>query len=331
MGNSRILITHRAFPETVDSLRTCGEVVHPDGDSFSRDEVRRRAADCEAMMTFMPDVVDEAFLRGCPHLRIVACALKGYDNFDAEACTRQGVWLTIVPNLLTIPTAELTVGLAIALARHVRTGDAHVRSGAFRGWEPHFYGTGLAGSNVGIAGMGAIGRTMATRLAGFGCRLFYTDRQRMSYSDEQALGISWLTLEELLSNSDFLVLAVPLNGQTRHMINAAALDRMRPGAFLINPCRGSVVDEQAVLEALNRGRLGGYAANVFEMEDWVLPDHPSGIPQGLLEHPNTLFTPHIGSAVTETRRRIELAAAENIRQALSGKRPPDAVNDMLKA
>ncbi len=329
-GARRILITHRPFPETVDLLRSCGEVIYPEGrNAFNRDQVLHYAADAEAMLAFMPDTVDVAFLRGCPRLRIIACALKGYDNFDAKACAEHGVWLTIVPDLLTVPTAELTVGLAIALARQFRAGDAHVRSAAFRGWEPRFYGSGLDGSTVGIVGMGHIGRAVAARLAGFGCSLAYTDRQRLSDADESALNVVWLPAEQLLATSDFLVLAVALTAQTRHLIDAAALARVRPGTLLINPCRGSVVDEQAVLQALRQGRLAGYAADVFAMEDWALHERPRHIPQGLLDHPNTLFTPHIGSAVTEIRRRIEKRAAENIRQALSGKRPPDAVNEVL--
>jgi phosphonate dehydrogenase len=327
----RILITHRPFPDTIESLSEYGEVIHPPRDCFSRDDLMRYASESEAVMAFMPDTVDADFLRACPRLRIIACALKGYDNFDATSCAEHGVWLSIVPDLLTVPTAELTVGLAIGLARHVREGDAHVRSGAFHGWEPRFYGSGIDGSTVGIFGMGAVGRAVAERLAGFGCRLVYTDRRRLTDVEERGLSISWLPTEQLLATSDFLVLALALTAQTRRMIDAAALACMRPGAFLINPCRGSVVDEQAVLDALRSNRLAGYAADVFEMEDWALPDRPCRIPQGLLDHPNTLFTPHIGSAVTDVRRRIEQRAAENIKQALTGKRPPDAINEPAKA
>jgi phosphonate dehydrogenase len=330
-GTRRILITHRPFSNTVKMLKACGEVISPAENSFSRRQVLDYAADCDAVMAFMPDAVDSDFLGACPRLRIIACALKGFDNFDARACTEHGVWLTIVPDLLTAPTAELTVGLAIALARQVLAGDAHVRNGDFKGWEPRFYGAGLEGSTVGIIGMGAIGSAVAVRLAGFGCRLVYTDLERLREVDECALNLSWLPFDELLAGSDFLVLAVSLTPQTRHMIDAIALARIRPGAFLINPCRGSVVDERAVLDALESGRLGGYAADVFEMEDWALPDRPMQIPQGLIEHPRTLFTPHIGSAITNVRFRIEQRAAENIRQALAGERPQDAVNDMLGA
>ena len=324
----RILITHRPFPETIDCLKAYGEVIHPDRIRFTREELLSYAAGADALMVFMADTVDADFLRSCPRLRIIACALKGYDNFDAAACARQGVWLTIVPDLLTAPTAELAVGITIALARNFRAGDALIRGGAFQGWEPRFYGAGLEGSTVGIYGMGAIGKAVAARLAGFGCSLVYTDTQRLNPAEERALKLSWLPGDSLLAAGDFMVLAVALTPKTRHLIDANALARMRPGAFLVNPCRGSVVDEAAVLDALRSGRIAGYAADVFEMEDWALPDRPRRIPQGLLEHPNTFFTPHLGSAVIDIRRSIELRAAENIRQALSGRRPPDAVNEV---
>lgn len=328
LGARRILITHRPFPETAEGLEAYGEVIYPRDIRFAREELLAHAAEADAMMVFMPDSVDEGFLRRCPRLRVIACALKGYDNFDADACARHGIWLTNVPDLLTVPTAELTVGMMIALARNFRAGDALIRGGAYQGWEPRFYGHGLDGSTVGIYGMGSIGQAVAARLAGFGCALAYTDQRRLGNAKEHALNLAWMPADELFASSDFLVLAVALTPESRHLINSQALSRIRPGAFLINPCRGSVVDESAVLAALVCGRLSGYAADVFEMEDWALPDRPRRIPQGLLDHPNTVFTPHLGSAVAEVRRRIEARAAENIRQALSGRRPQDAVKEI---
>lgn len=327
----RILVTHRAFPETIADLQSVGEVIHPgERDAFGRDEVLQHAARADAMLAFMPDMVDEAFLRVAPRLQVIAGALKGCDNFDAEACTHRGVWLTIVPDLLTVPTAELTVGLLIGLARHIRAADAHVRSGRFTGWEPRFYGGGLAESTVGIVGMGAIGRAIAARLKAFGCTLLYTDRQRIAPEQESALAVGATSMERLLAASDFVILAVALTPQTHHLMDGQALSLMRPDAFLVNPCRGSVVDEAAVLEALRAQRLAGYAADVFEMEDWALPERPRTIAAGLLEHPHTLFTPHLGSAVAQVRRRIERRAAESIRQVLAGERPRDAVNEVTR-
>ena len=288
----------------------------------------RRAATADAIMVFMPDKIDAVFLAACPRLKIVAAALKGFDNFDVVACTTFGVWFTVVPDLLTVPTAELTMGLLIGITRKIRAADSSVRSGEFRGWRPEFYGLGIAGSTIGIVGMGAIGRAVAERLRGWNARVIYTDRARIAPDDEARLRIAWCELEELLCQADVTILALPLTAETHHLINSRRLMMMQPGSFLINPCRGSVVDEAAVLNALEADRLGGYAADVFEMEDWAREDRPSEIAPALLSHANTLFTAHIGSAVQKVRLAIELRAAENIRQVLTGERPNDAINDV---
>ncbi len=269
-----------------------------------------------------PIASTRSFLAGCPRLKIVACALKGFDNFDVEACTAAGVWVTIVPDLLTAPTAELAVGLAIALGRHIRSGDAVVRSGAFDGWRPILYGSGLDGATVAIVGMGAVGRAIATRLAGFGCRMLGVDPHAAMPSD-----VAHADLAGALAAADYLFLAAPLTRTSLHLIDRDALARMQPHALLINVGRGSVVDERAVADALATDRLGGYAADVFELEDWARPDRPRAIEPRLLTHPRTLFTPHLGSAVDQVRRDIALRAADSIAEALAGGRPRDAIND----
>jgi phosphonate dehydrogenase len=326
----RVVLTHRVHEEVLEFLAPhCELIANQTPDTLARDEVLRRMSAADAMMAFMPDKVDAAFLAACPRLKLVAAALKGFDNFDAAACTARGVWLTVVPDLLTVPTAELTVGLLIGLTRQIRAADAVVRSGEFQGWLPEFYGLGVAGSTIGIVGMGAIGRSVAERLRGWGATVVYTDRAAISPADEARLGVSCRDLDSLLGDADVVILALPLSAETLHAIDAGRLMRMKPGAFLINPCRGSVVDEAAVAAALQSGRLGGYAADVFEMEDWARADRPRQIAPALLSHPGTLFTAHIGSAVEKVRLAIELRAAEAIRQVLSGERPTDAVNDLV--
>ncbi len=322
-----IVATHRIFPETRRKLESVGTLIAPTPDQEALPPDRRNAAlaQAEAMMAFMPDRVDEAVLAASPNLRIVAAALKGWDNFDGEACARRGVWLTIVPDLLTVPAAELTIGLMIGLARNVRAGDAHVRSGTFAGWRPEFYGRGLAGETAGLVGFGAIGRAIAQRLRPFGMRLVYADPKPLPTAAEQELGVTRLAFDAVLAQADYLIVVAPLSPATRHMIGADALARMRPGALLINPARGSVVDEAAVARALESGRLGGYAADVFEMEDWLLPDRPRDIAPALLGHPATLFTPHLGSAVVRARQQIEDCAADNIIDCLQGRTPRDAI------
>lgn len=328
MNKPKVVLTHWVHPEVIDYLQQrCEVVANETRDTLPREEILRRTGDAEALMTFMPDSIDDDFLAACPRLRVVGCALKGYDNYDVEACTRRGVWITNVPDLLTIPTAELTIGLLIGLTRKVLAGDSFVRSGEFYGWRPTLYGAGLTGKTLGIIGMGAVGQAIARRLTGFEMNVVYTDPAPIPRELEEDLKLTSLPLEALLAQSDYVVPMVPFNDSTMHLINSETLSWMKPGAFLINTCRGSVVDEQAVIQALADGRLAAYAADVFEMEEWARPDRPRTIPQALLEDTErTLFTPHLGSAVDEVRLQIAMEAARNIVQALSGERPQGAIN-----
>jgi phosphonate dehydrogenase len=325
---SRVVLTHRVHDEVLGLLAShCQVVSNQTPETLPREEIVRRASSADALMAFMPDAVDDAFLDQCPRLRIIAAALKGFDNFDVAACTARGIWFSIVPDLLTVPTAELAIGLLIGLTRKIKAADDWVRSGQFRGWRPEFYGRGVAGSTIGIVGMGAIGQAVAHRLHGWGANLIYTDQVRLAAKDE--VGLGWRALNALLGEADIVMLALPLTAATLHTIDSARLSLMKSGSFLINPCRGSVVDEAAVLVALESDKLAGYAADVFESEDWLRADRPLEVAAGLRAHANTLFTPHIGSAVQKVRLAIEIRAAQNIRQVLSGARPIDAVNDIV--
>lgn len=322
-----ILVTNPVHDEVRDRLAAVGDVdmncaIAP----WSATELQRRARNATAMMGFMTDCVDAPFLQAAPQLRIVACALKGYDSYDVAACERAGVWISIVPDLLTEPTAELAVGLAIALGRHLRAGDAYVRQEDYRGWRAHFFGAGLKDSVVAVVGLGQVGRAIIERLSGFGCR-------RILGVDPAANlpGVESVPVETALAKADFVLLAAPLTPLTERLIDASRLQHSKPGQLLVNVGRGSVVDEDAVLDALHSGRLGGYAADVFACEDWSLPGHPSAIPSGLLAHPRTLFTPHLGSAVRNVRLAIEHRAADNIIAVLQGRTPPDAIAGPVRA
>ena len=306
MSLPRVVITQQAFPETIELLSPHAEVI-----------VAPPSRDADALMVFMPDSLDAAFLLSCPNLKIIAAALKGYDNFDVEACTRLGIWFTIVPDLLTEPTAELALALMLGLARNILAGDQLIRSGGFQGWRPILYGTGLAGSTVGLIGFGAVGRSLARVLQAFSCRV--------QYHDPSVDGS--IPLETLLASSDFILPLVPLTADTFHLLNRETLRRMKRGSYLINVSRGSIVDENAVADALESGHLAGYAADTFEMEDWARTDRPREINSRLLRLTDrTLFTPHLGSAVASARREIERCAAHNILQALGGERPSGAIN-----
>lgn len=289
-------------------------------------QVLELARGAEGLIACMADRVDNAFLDRCPGLRVVAATLKGYDNFDTDACARRGVWLTIVPDTIIAPTAELALGLIIGIMRRVGEADRAVRSGSFAGWRPRLYGSSLAGATVGIVGMGELGRAIAERLRAFGPRFVYHDSRPLPAADERQLGVVRVGLGELVAASEVIVIALPLAGGTCGLLDSAVLRSARPGAFVVNVGRGSVVYEVAVADALDENRLGGYAAEVFAMEDWALPGRPAAIPDRLLKHPRTLFTPHLGSAVNDVRKQMSMQAALQVRQVLSGERPANAVN-----
>jgi phosphonate dehydrogenase len=275
------------------------------------------------MIAFMSDCIDRDFLAQCENLRIIGAVLKGFDNFDVLACTERGVWLTIVPEILTVPTAEFTIGLMIAISRHVVEADAHLRR-EHQGWRPVLYGLGLQHSTVGILGVGAIGQALASRLKAFECQILGFDDN----SVPQAPDVTFAPLDDVLSKSDFVVVALPLTTRTEHLLNSRALGKMKPSAYLINTARGSIVDEEAVADALMNDRLAGYAADVFEMEDWIRTDRPRTISRRLLENRSrTILTPHLGSAERRVRQAAELEIAHSILDYLDGRRPRGAVNN----
>ncbi len=316
MSRPRVVVTQPIHHEIEQLLSDDFDVIVNRTDaSWSTGVLLDHAREADALMVFMTDSLDAAFLSQCPKLKIIAAALKGFDNFDVESCRKRGVWFTIVPDLLTGPTAELALALLLGLARNVLPGDAHVRSGNFKGWRPTLYGQSLAGATVGLIGYGAVGRAFEGLISGFRCRVLWNDVQPGGD-----------LLADVAAQSDFLLPFLPLTRDTNHLIDGAFLAGMKRGAYLINVGRGSVVDENAVADALESGQLAGYAADVFEMEDLSRFDRTSNIPDRLLRFVDrTLFTPHLGSATRAARLEIERRAAWNIIDALGGKTPRDAI------
>lgn len=352
-----VLVTHRAHADVYGVLERAGLAVlrNDSPRSLAPAAVRELASRADALIAFMPDAVDAAFLDACPRLRVVAGALKGADNFDVPAMTARGVVFTRCDDLLTLPTAELALALALGLGRRVREGDALVRGGGFAGWRPALYGAGLAGATLGLVGLGAVGRALVEAAAGLRpARVLFVDPDpaaaawAAAWSGARAAAASHAaaaaggpraapaavpvdaapSLPALLGAADVVFPLTPLTPSTRHLLGARELAAMRRGALLVNVGRGGCVDEAAVAAALASGALGGYAADVFELEDWALADRPRRIPAALLaDAGRTLFTPHVGSAVATVRREIELHAAESVIDALvRGVRPRGAVN-----
>jgi phosphonate dehydrogenase len=324
----KIVITNRVHPDVIELLQArCRIEVNLEREPWTCEEIIERVRDAIGMMVFMTDCIDGDFLTRCPNLRIIASVLKGYDNFDVDACSQNGVWFTVVPNSLTAATAELTVGLMIGISRHLVEADAYVRR-SYEGWRPIFYGHGLEHSTVGILGMGAIGQAVAKRLRGFDCRTLYFDERQITAHEAISLGVRFAPFDELLKTADFLVIALPLTGRTQHIINADAISNMKQNCYIINSARGSIVSEEAVADGLASGKLAGYAADVFEMEDWARKDRPKAICPRLIEDARrTLLTPHVGSAESRARYVAEMEMARSVLDCLDGRAPRGAINN----
>lgn len=317
----KIMISQPVHADVLQKLQAIGHVtMNPGPEPWSAQEYRHHLADADALMAFMPDRVDAELLQQAPRLKTIACALKGYDNFDLNACHDAGVVVSFVPDLLTEPTAELAVGLAISAARNVVAGDRLMRAQPFAGWRPILYGTGLHQSVAAVVGLGAVGQAIVQRLCGFGCaEILGVDPE---HHDPRTTPV---TLSEAIRRADYVLLAVPLTPSTRYMLDERLLKQVKPGVVIVNVGRGSVINEAAVAQGLADGRIAAYAADVFEMEDWLLPDRPRSVHPGLLESDKTVLTPHIGSAVARVRRAIEHRAADNLIQVLAGGVPADVV------
>jgi glyoxylate reductase len=263
-------------------------------------------------VTMLHDRVDDAFLEAAgPQLRVVANVAVGYDNLDVEAARRRGVIVTNTPGVLTDATADLAIALLLAVTRRLGEGERLIRSRTHWAWSIDFMlGRGLRGKALGIVGYGAIGRATAARARAFGMEILYTQRR----PDDDP---GYVQLDELLERADVVSLHCPLTPETHHLINAGALARMRPGAYLVNTARGPVVDEAALATALRDGTIAGAALDVFEHEPEVAPE--------LLELDNVVLVPHLGSATVETRTAMAELAAANVLAVLAGKDPPTPI------
>lgn len=274
-----------------------------------------------ALMVFMPDHVNADTLTRFPQLKIIAGAFKGADNVSVDLCTARGIWVTVVSDALTAPTAELALTLLLNAARRVREGDTIVRREARGGWRPGLHGFGLRDCTIGIVGAGAVGRELGRMLVALGASPVFHDLDARQVND-----LPDLPLATLMRRSRAVVLALPLTETTHHLVDASQIGLMPYDSVLVNVGRGSTVDEEAVADALASGHLAAYATDVFATEDIGRDTQPTGIAASLLSHPRCVFTPHIGSATTTARRAVETQAARSILQALRGMRPDGAVN-----
>ncbi len=291
---------------------------HPEDAALKPEQLAERCRDVEGVVVSGTRLTEEV-LNQASKLRVVANAGVGYDNIDVGACTRRGIAVTNTPGVLTDTTADLAFTLLLAVARRVVEGDRLVREDRWQRWEwGMLHGADIHHKTLGLYGLGRIGQAMARRGRGFSMRILYHARRRVPEAIERELAAQYVDGDTLLRESDFLSLHVPLTEETRHLVRAPELALMKPTAFLINTARGVVVDEEALVQALQAGKIAGAGLDVFEREPQV---HPA-----LLKMNNVVLMPHVGSATAETRLKMAMLAAENLLEALAGRRPPNLVN-----
>jgi glyoxylate reductase len=319
MGRPRILATHPLFEPARKILQGSCEVEFWQGkERPKREDVLRMAKDKDGMVCLFTERVNDELLNAAPKVKIVANVAVGFDNIDLAACTKHGVVATNTPGILDETTADFAWTLLMAVARRLGEAEQFARSGNWKNWDlDQFVGADVWGKTLGVVGFGRIGRAVARRAAGFQMKVIYNDAVRVSPEVEKEFNAEYRDFDALLAEADFVSIHVPLLPETRGMFNAPKLARMKRTAFLINTARGPVVDEAALVFALESGKIAGAGLDVFENEPFI---HPG------LKRPNVVMAPHIGSASLETRTKMACMAADNIIAFFAGKRPPNLLN-----
>lgn len=319
MMDHPILYITRLLPQPVlDAIpRNYHVLREPTDQPPTVEELRHGFSQADAVICTLTDRIDASLLSHTAKLKIIANYAVGYNNIDLPAATKRGIVVTNTPDVLTDATADLTWALLLAVSRRMMEGDTWVRTGSWPGWTPtQLLGADVSGKVLGIVGMGRIGQAVAQRAIGFRMAVVYASRRRVSCPS--SFMWEWLPLEAVLAQSDFLSLHVPLTDTTHHLIGQRELALMKPTAYLINTSRGPVVDEAALVSALEARTIAGAGLDVYEQEPTVSA--------GLISLPNVILLPHLGSATLGTRVGMGLICLDNIAQVLGGRPAPNRVN-----
>ena len=317
------MVTRKIFDEALAIVKQNFDVEENQSDApFLRQELIEKLQGKVGVIVRLTDRIDDDLLSHCPGLQIVSNIAVGYNNIDVEACTRRKVMVTNTPGVLDDTTADFTWTLLLATARRVVEADQYLRSSKWKGWElMDFLGHDVHHKVLCICGLGRIGQRVARRAKGFKMQILYTDIMRAERRIEEELGTRFVDKKTLLSESDFVTLHVPLFPQTTHYLSIAEFYLMKPHAILINASRGPVIDEKALAQALEEGKIAGAGLDVYEKEPEIEP--------ALIQMKNVVLAPHIASASRETRLQMAKMAAENLVAGLMGNRPPNLVNEEI--
>jgi glyoxylate reductase len=317
---AKVFVTYKIPDMGLNLLKEKFEVIiNPYDRLLTKDELIKAASNFDALITMLADTIDKDVLEsGKDRLKIVANYAVGYNNIDFEKAKELGIYVTNTPGVLTETTADLAWALMLAISRRIVESDAFTRSGKFEGWKPElFLGNDVYGKILGIIGFGNIGQAVARRAIGFNMKVYYYQRHKVAPEIEKSLHATYLSLEEVLTKSDFISLHVPLTKETYHLIDNKRLSLIKKTAYLINTARGLVIDEKALCQKLKNNEIAGAALDVYENEPIICED--------LFKLNNVILTPHIGSASYETRSKMSLMVAKDVIQSLNGEKPDHLV------
>lgn len=325
MKKPYVFITRKVSDEAINMLKEMFEVGIWDGDEpVSRERLMLEAEKADGLYVMLTDKIDKELLDKAKNLKVISTLAVGYDNIDIKTATEKGIVVTHTPGVLSNATADLTFGLLMDTARRLSEANRFLRDGEWKSWSPMLMaGQEIYGSTIGIIGMGRIGEAVAKRATGFDMKILYHNRNRKP-DVEETLGAEYRSLDDLLKESDFVVLLTPLTNETANLIGERELKLMKSSAIFINASRGATVDEEALYQALKNRTIWAAGLDVLRQEP-IPMDHP------FLTLDNVVLLPHIGSASIKTRNRMSMLAAEGVKDVLVGKEPQHVVNkEVLK-
>ncbi len=321
---AKVYVTRQIPWAGIDLLAEKYDVeVSPHDRPLTREELLAAVADADAVLTLLTDRIDAEVFDAAPKAKGFANYAVGYNNMDVVEATKRRIPLSNTPGVLTDATADMAWALLFSVARRVVESDAHMRSGAWQGWGPlQFLGGDVTGRTLAVIGAGRIGTAMALKSTGFSMKVLYVDEHKNTVL-ESKLGARKVLLEEALAAADYVSVHVPLLPETTHLFGGDQFAQMKDTAYLINTSRGPVIDEQALVEALQSGEIAGAGLDVYDKEPVAAP--------GLSDLANVVMTPHIASATTQTRDDMSTLAAKNIIAMIEGTKPPTCVNPEVQA
>lgn len=310
----KVLLTRELPEAAIEKLEEKVDLeIFPYDRVMTPEELRDGVKDKDGLLCLLTDTISPALMDAAPNLKVISNYAVGYNNIDVDAATERKIVITHTPDVLTETTADMTFGLMMMTARRVLEAGNLLRSGKWKGWSPmQFMGTDIHGSTLGIIGMGRIGKALTKRGKGFDMDVIYWNRTRLTVREEKQLGLRYVKFNEVLRQADFLSIHVAYNRDTHHLIDEAALQKMKQSAFFINTSRGGTIDEEALIEALENNKIAGAGLDVFENEPNINPR--------FFDLKNTVILPHIASASLATREKMAIVAVNNLLSILTGQK-----------